>query len=63
MAEDIATELGRFRELDVIAPTTALAFRDAAVAPERVGSELGTAYVLEGRLRPHRRSGCGSPSG
>ena len=34
MADDIATELGRFRELDVIAPTTALAYRDAAVAPD-----------------------------
>jgi DNA-binding SARP family transcriptional activator len=52
LAEDIATELGRFRELDVIAPTTALAFRDAAVAPERIGRELGTGYVLEGHLRP-----------
>jgi DNA-binding SARP family transcriptional activator/TolB-like protein len=52
MAEDIATELGRFRELDVIAPTTALAYRDAAVPPERVGRELGTAYVLEGHFRP-----------
>jgi DNA-binding SARP family transcriptional activator len=52
MAEDIATALGRFRELDVIAPTTALAYRDAAVAPDRVGAELGTAYVLDGSLRP-----------
>ncbi|MCE3247696.1 MAG: transcriptional regulator, family [Geminicoccaceae bacterium] len=51
MAEDIATELGRFRELDVIAPTTALAYRDAAVPLTRVGRELGTAYVLEGHLR------------
>jgi DNA-binding SARP family transcriptional activator len=52
MAEDIATELGRFRELDVIAPTTALAYRDTAVPPERAGAELGTAYVLAGSLRP-----------
>lgn len=51
MAEDIATGLGRFRELDVIAPTSALAYRDALVPPERAGAELGTAYVLEGRLR------------
>ncbi len=55
MAEDIATELGRFRELDVIAPRTALAFRDADVPPDRVGAELGTAYVLEGVLRPAGR--------
>lgn len=51
MAEDIATELGRFRELDVIAPRTALAYRDAAMTPERVGIELNAAYVLEGHLR------------
>ena len=55
MAEDIATELGRFRELEVIAPRTALAYRDAAGAPDRVGAELGTAYVLEGTLRPAGR--------
>jgi TolB-like protein len=55
MAEDIATELGRFRELDVIAPRSALAYRDAAVPPDRVGTELGTAYVLEGTLRPAGR--------
>ena len=52
IAGDIATELGRFRELDVLAPTAAFAFRDTAVAPERAGAELGAAYVLEGRLRP-----------
>jgi DNA-binding SARP family transcriptional activator len=51
MADDIATELGRFSELDVIAPTTALAFRDTTVAPEAIGAELGTAYVLTGKLR------------
>jgi DNA-binding SARP family transcriptional activator/Tfp pilus assembly protein PilF len=51
MADDIATELGRFRELEVIAPRSALAYCAAAVPPDRVGSELGTAYVLEGTLR------------
>jgi DNA-binding SARP family transcriptional activator len=55
MAEDIATELGRFRELDVIAPRTAFAYRDAAVPPDRVGAELGTAYVLDGTLRRSSR--------
>ena len=55
MAEDIATELGRFRELDVIAPRTAFAYRDAAIPPDRVGAELGTAYVLDGTLRPAGR--------
>ena len=51
MAEDIATELGRFRELDVIAPSAALAYRDAAVPSDRIGAELGAAYALEGGLR------------
>ena len=51
LAEDIATELGRFREIDVIAPATALAYRRSALSLERVGRELGTSYVLGGRLR------------
>lgn len=50
-AEDIATELGRFRELAVMAPVSAFAYRDARVAPERVGQELGTDFVLSGSLR------------
>jgi DNA-binding SARP family transcriptional activator len=51
LADDIATELGRFPELDIIAPATALAYRRAAVAPERIGAELGTDHVLDGGLR------------
>ncbi len=51
MAEDIITELGRFRELDVIAPTTTLAYRGATISAAHVGVELGTRYVLEGSLR------------
>jgi DNA-binding SARP family transcriptional activator/TolB-like protein len=51
MTEDITTELTRFRELDVIAPTTALAYRQAGVPARRVGAELGTTYLVEGTLR------------
>ncbi|UYG08645.1 BTAD domain-containing putative transcriptional regulator [Halomonas sp. M4R1S46] len=51
LAEDIATELGRFRELEVIAPTSALAYRDSDAAPQRIGNELGVDYLLEGRLQ------------
>jgi TolB-like protein len=51
MAEDIATELGRFRDLDVIAPRTALAYGGTGAAPDRIGAELGTPYVLDGSLR------------
>jgi TolB-like protein/cytochrome c-type biogenesis protein CcmH/NrfG len=56
MTEDVATELGRFPEVDVIAPASAAAYRDVAVAPARVGVELGTDYVLVGSIqRPDAR--------
>jgi DNA-binding SARP family transcriptional activator len=51
LAEDLATELGRFHELDVIAPATALAYRASPLPPDRIGEELATAYVLDGSLR------------
>ena len=51
MTEDVITELGRFRELDVLAPTTTLAYRSATISAAHVGVELGTRYVLEGSLR------------
>jgi DNA-binding SARP family transcriptional activator/TolB-like protein len=51
LAEDVATELGRFRELDIIAPTSTLTYRDAIVPRERAGIELGAAYVLDGKIR------------
>lgn len=51
IAEDIATELGRFRELTIIAPATMFAYRHATVAPESIGTELGVDYVLAGHLR------------
>jgi TolB-like protein len=51
LAEDIATELGRFRELEVIAPASALAYRQTGATPERIGQELGVDYLLEGSVR------------
>ena len=51
LAEDIATEIARFRELQVIAPASALACRPVGGAPERVGRELGASYVAHGSLR------------
>lgn len=51
MAEDLATELGRFGELEVIAPTSALAYRHSQASLERIGSELGVDYLIEGRLQ------------
>jgi DNA-binding SARP family transcriptional activator len=54
LAEDLATELGRFGELDVIAPATATAYRRSRLSPERVGQELGATYVLCGSIRAER---------
>lgn len=51
MAEDIATEVGRFRELMVIAPASMLSYHRAGIAPEAVAAELGVDYVLAGSLR------------
>ncbi|MDR5900923.1 BTAD domain-containing putative transcriptional regulator [Halomonas icarae] len=51
LAEDIATELGRFRELEVIGPTSALVYRDTPATPAQIGSELGVDYLLEGHVR------------
>ena len=51
LAEDIAIELGRFRELEVIAPASAFTYREAQVPPERAGRELGANFVLCGSLR------------
>jgi DNA-binding SARP family transcriptional activator/Tfp pilus assembly protein PilF len=54
IAEDIATDLGRFSELDVIAPVAILSYRAAETKPSRVGAELGVRYLLQGSLRPSR---------
>ncbi|XKE46495.1 hypothetical protein LG302_04975 [Halomonas organivorans] len=51
LAADIATELGRFRELAVIAPHSTLAYRHSGASPQRIGRELGVAHVLEGGLQ------------
>ena len=51
LAEDIAIELGRFRELEVIAPVSAFAYSRAMPQAEAAGRELGAAFVLAGRLQ------------
>jgi DNA-binding SARP family transcriptional activator len=51
LAEDITTELGRFRELDVIAPASAAAYRLAAVPPGRIAGELGATHLVDGSVR------------
>jgi adenylate cyclase len=51
VAEDITTELSRFRQLFVIARHSSFQYRDAALDVKRVGRELGVAYVVEGSVR------------
>jgi DNA-binding SARP family transcriptional activator/TolB-like protein len=53
LAEDIAIELGRYRELEVIAPASAFAYRDTTAPPALAGQELGANFVLSGSLRVH----------
>jgi TolB-like protein len=51
IAEDIITELSRYRELTVIARNSSFRFRDPSVDMKRVGQELGAEYLLEGSVR------------
>jgi DNA-binding SARP family transcriptional activator len=52
IVDDIATELGRFHQVDVIAPLSARTYH-GVVAPEDTGAELGADYVLTGSVRLH----------
>jgi adenylate cyclase len=51
IAEDIITELSRFRNLAVTARHASFHFRGKGVSLSQVARELGVAYVLEGSLR------------
>jgi len=51
VAEDIITELARFRALFVIARNSSFTYRGRAVNIQQVGRELGVRYVLEGSVR------------
>jgi adenylate cyclase len=51
IAEDIITELSRFRSLFVIARNSSFTYRGQAVDVRRVARELGVRYVLEGSVR------------
>ena len=51
ITEDITTELSRFRDLFVIARTSAFVYKGKAVNVREVGRELGVRYVLEGSVR------------
>jgi adenylate cyclase len=51
MAEDIITELSRFKSLFVIARNSSFTYKGKAVDIKQVGRELGVRYVLEGSVR------------
>jgi adenylate cyclase len=51
IAEEIITQLTRFRELFVIARNSTFRYKGQAVDIKRIGAELGVRYVLEGSLR------------
>jgi adenylate cyclase len=51
IAEDIITELSRFRSIFVIARNSSFTYRGHAIDVRKVSKELGVRYVLEGSVR------------
>ena len=51
IAEDIVTELSRYRSLLVIASNSSLRFRDSAVELKEIGRQLGATHAVRGSLR------------
>ena len=51
IAEDVITELSRFRELLVIAKHSSFAFRGKNVDVHEIGRSLGASHVIEGKVR------------
>ena len=50
IAEDLIGELGRYRNIAVIAKSSSFTYKGKAVDAREVGRELGVRYVLEGDL-------------
>ena len=50
-AEDLISELSRFRELRVIARNLSFRYRGRAVDVRDIGRDLGVAYILEGSMQ------------
>ena len=51
VAEDITTELSRFRDLFVISRESAFHYRDQAKTAKTIAEELGVTYLLEGSVQ------------
>jgi class 3 adenylate cyclase/TolB-like protein/tetratricopeptide (TPR) repeat protein len=50
IAEDLIAELGRYRNIAVIAKSSSFAYKGKPSDPRQIGRELGVRYVLEGDL-------------
>jgi TolB-like protein/DNA-binding SARP family transcriptional activator len=53
IAEDIITELSRFRSLFVIARGSSFSFKGQSIDPREIASRLAVRYILEGSVRTH----------
>jgi class 3 adenylate cyclase/TolB-like protein/Flp pilus assembly protein TadD len=51
ISEDVITELGQFRDLNVLSRRTTEAWRDRGIDIREIGSALDADYVLEGSVR------------
>ena len=51
IAEDIITELSRFRSLFVIARNSSFTYKGKAVKAQEIGADLGVQYLVEGSVR------------
>jgi adenylate cyclase len=51
IAEDITTELSRFRELFVISRESAFSYKGQSKTAKQIGQELGVRYLLEGSVQ------------
>ena len=51
ITEDLTTELARIPGLFVISRNAAFTYKDKAVQPAQIASELGVRYILEGSIR------------
>ena len=51
IAEDIITELSKFRSLFVIARNSSFAFKGQALEAKEIGRRLGVRYIVEGSVR------------
>jgi TolB-like protein/tetratricopeptide (TPR) repeat protein len=51
LSEDLITALGQLEGVRVISRNSSFRFRDASEASERIASQLGVAYLVEGSVR------------